>query len=152
MNSACIIAACAANARRHNNMTPTVFQHGEEVYYKVVIRKYYRFKSCTIVVPDHENFSGSIYAPIRTLVLKPVQVPAHTMAIQNTFSVTASKCPDGIDAYVKNNWDTFMESRRWLHSDEEVQQEYENSISKKYNIEVKPGALVYTSSYFWEVK
>lgn len=150
MNAA-LIAACAANACRRNKNKNSISVAGSEIYYKVKIRKYYYFDAVTIVTPDHMRYSGSIYAPIETLMLKPVQLPATTFAVEQAFTVAASKCVNGIDAYVKDNFEYFTSTRLWLTSDNDTFEKYAAKIAKEYGVEVKQGSLHYTTQFHWEV-
>ena len=52
MNSACIIAACAAASRAaQQSKSNSYFSDGKgfEVYYKVKLRKYYYFEAMTLI-------------------------------------------------------------------------------------------------------
>ena len=59
MNSACIIAACAANARARKKEEP-VHISTEELYYKVILRKYYYFKPLNIINDIEIAFGSSM--------------------------------------------------------------------------------------------
>ena len=76
MNSACIIAACAAASRANQNNGYSYVTGGKgfEVYYKVKLRKYYHFKDMILLSSVDDFYTGSIYAPVLTHYYKPVRV------------------------------------------------------------------------------
>lgn len=154
MNSACIIAACAAASRAaQQSKTNSHFSDGKgfEVYYKVKLRKYYHFEAMTLVSFVDNYYTGSIYAPIVTPYFKPVKIPARTMAIEEVFSVAASKCPEGIDKYIKANLETFDESPLWKLNDNNVILKYVSELNQELTIDLDPSSLKYTSQFCWEV-
>lgn len=153
MNAACIIAACAASAR---NAAKAVNNHCSsteeaEVYYKVKLRKYYHFEAMNLISYEGEYFTGSVYAPVITPFVRPVKVPARTIAIENSFYVAASKCPKGVDRYIKDNLDDFSASVIWQTNDQKVLNKYINELNSELKIDLDPKSLTYTTQYCWEV-
>ena len=154
MNAACIIAACAASARRNsagNSYVGAGESKGFEVYYNVKLRKYYYFEDMTLVSYEGDYFTGSIYAPVVTRFVKPVKIPAKTIAMEQRFSISASKCPNGIDEYIRANLDDINSSIVWRENDSTVIDKYINELNKSLNIKLDPASLKYTSQFYWEV-
>jgi hypothetical protein len=155
MNSACIIAACAANARRNNdkghNMYAHYFTKDYEFYYKVHFRMYLHFMPVSFVKYDKEVYLGSIFAPYKQFALETATTEPRSIAKQWTFSIKASKCPKGPDKYVKDNLEQFTSSDVWKYSKEELIEEYVTEMQNKYNILIDKSALDYTVQYCWNV-
>lgn len=120
MNSACIIAACAANsrARRKDEEKVNNFIQAEELYYKVTLRKYYYFKPMTWSSPIEYNEYTNTFS------MHAINIEAMTSATSQSFSVRASKCPNGIDAYIKDNLDIITTEPEWKASDAQVIADY----------------------------
>ena len=111
--SACIIAACAANARARKKEEP-IHIPTEELYYKVTLRKYYYFKPAAIISPsnrvDYPVLNDDI---IPVLEVTPTVIGARTYALMSSFSVKESMCHNGIDEYIKNNLDKITLTDEW---------------------------------------
>lgn len=153
MNPACLIAACAASARNTAKSASNSYCATEEVevYYKVKLRKYYYFEAMTLVSYEGEYLTGSVYAPITTPFVKPVRVPAQTIAIEDSFYVAASKCPNGVDRYIKDSLGDFSASVTWRENDQKVINKYIGELSSELKIDLDPRSLTYTTQYCWEV-
>lgn len=156
MNSACIIAACAANSRNNPiNRGPWMYtaciDNKLEIYYKINFRMYFHFNSIRVVRPVEEAYTGSVYAPVKTLFVQPVIVNARTIAKAYSFSVIASKCPNGPDKYVEDNLERFTNSAVWESAKEEIINEYLENIKQKYNIILDKNSLDYSIQYCWDV-
>lgn len=153
MTSACLIAACAANARAHKKEEPKQVST-EELYYKVALRKYYYFKPLNII-PHFEPTGfpelGRTTEP-PAVVISPVAIDAMTSAIATSFSVKESLCPNGIDEYVRSNLDRIMATSEWKARHAQVLTDYIYTIKNQYNIDIEPQYLNYTTEYYWEVK
>lgn len=158
MNSACIIAACAAASRRasdqQKNNYAQYFTKDFDLYYRVVFRKYFYFEEITLVTPiESPCYFGSIYAPIKfDTVIKPVRVPAKTMVITYSFPVRASKCKNGIDNYVKENLELFTSSSVWCFSEQQAIDKYIQELNRELKIKVEPESFRYTTQYCWEIE
>lgn len=160
MNSACIIAACAANGRlsseqrRKEDMYTQYFTKDFEFYYKVRLRKYYHFEPMTLVTPiDAPCYVGSIYAPVKfDVMLSPVHIEARSIAVEQIFSVRADKCKNGVDNYIKDNLERFTTSNVWFDSDRQAVDLYITELNKRYDIDLDPKALKYTNQFCWEVE
>lgn len=154
MNSACIIAACAAASRAAQQSNKKVNDNAGanlEIYYKVKLRKYYYFDAMTLVSFVDNYYTGSIYAPVITPYFKPVKVPARTVGIEHVFTVPASRCPNGIDRYIKENLKTFDESPIWKSYDNKVIFKYIDELNEEFKIDLDPSSLTYKSQFCWEV-
>ena len=154
MNSACIIAACAANARRHNEQsTPKEYLTKKlEVYYKVRFRMYLHFNSITTIIPSAEEvFVGSIFAPVKVHELKTITIPASTIAREHIFSVAASKCPNGPDRYVEDNLERFKNSLVWSFYKHELTDKYKADVKDKFGVTLEDSAVDCTIQYCWEI-
>ena len=143
--SACIIAACAANARARRKEEP-VHIPTEELYYKVTLRKYYYFKRMVWSTPIEFNESANSYS------MRCVDIDTKTTAIASSFSVKEFLCPNGIDEYIKNNLERITSTDEWKARHAQVLQDYCSEVKNQYNIDVDPAYLNYTTEYYWEVK
>ena len=156
MNAACLIAACAVNARRRKPEHYNVyFDKDFQFYYKVKLRKYYHFDNTTLVKANYEPcYMGSIYAPFcqSEVQITPVQVAAKSIAVEKIFTVYSKNCPNGIDSYMEDNLDKYIESSIWYASDSEVLYTYIEALNNKYNIDLDKSSLKYTTQYCWEVE
>ena len=157
MNNACLIAAAAVTARRNSghNMYAHYVDRDFNIYYRVKLRKYYHFEPMTLVKANYEPcYVGSIYAPIcqSDVQVTPVQVEAKTIAVERMFTVYSKNCPNGIDNYIEENLDRYIESGVWYMSDREAIYTYLDEIKRKYNIELDKDSLKYTTQYCWEVE
>ena len=152
MNSACLIAACAANARARRK-EEAVHIPTEELYYKVTLRKYYYFKPTTILGPsnrvDYPVLNDDI---IPVLEVTPAVIGARTYALMSSFSVKSSLCQNGIDEYIKNSLDKITSTDEWKTRHAKVLADYCSTIKQEYFIDVDPTQLNYTTEYYWEVK
>jgi hypothetical protein len=152
MNSTCIIAACAANARARKKEVPVAIP-AEELYYKVMLRKYYRFDSMSLAI-----FTAQAYEKALTdLIAVPAPITAITIedrsaAAQLSVSVSASKCPDGVDSYIKENLMLLTSSADWLELDSQVVADYIKWVDITYGIKIPVDTVLYTTEYYWEVK
>ena len=144
MNSACIIAACAANARARKKEEPEHIP-AEELYYKVALRKYYYFKPMTYMSPIKYSESTDTYS------MSTTYIEAKTAAIASNFYVKASKCINGIDAYIRDSLDSIISISEWKARDAQVLADYCAGIKKYYGIDVDPAYVNYTTEYYWEV-
>lgn len=158
MNSACLIAACAAASRRaseqQKNSYAQYFTKDFDLYYRVIFRKYFYFEEMLLVTPiESPCYLGSVYAPIKfDAAIKPVKVPAKTLAVAYSFPVRASKCKNGIDNYVKENLELFTSSSVWHFSEQQAIEKYTEELRKELNIEVEPESFRYTTQYCWEIE
>ena len=151
MNAA-LIAACAANAvRRQSNTNTNYFPVKAELTYKVAFRKYYDFKELTIVTPDHESTCCPLFAPVTTMWLRPVKLPARTFAVEQVFYVSSTNCPNGIDRYITDNYDFFTASDKWQDYDNTTFERYAKELSRKYNVTATKGSLLFDTKFHWEV-
>jgi hypothetical protein len=152
MNSACLIAACAANARARRKEEP-VYIPTDELYYKVTLRKYYYFKPATIICPteqsDYPVLNDDII-PVREIT--PVVLGTRTYAMSSSFSVKESLCHNGIDEYIKNNLDRITSTDEWKARHAQVLADYRSAVKQEYEIDIDPAYLNYTTEYYWEVK
>ena len=144
--SACLIAAAAANARARRKDEEKTNSFTEELYYKVTLRKYYYFKPMTWTSPMEYNESTNIHS------MRTIDVEARTFAVASSFSVRASKCPNGIDAYIRYNLDKITSTDEWKARHTEMLADYCADIKRQHGIAVDPADLNYTTEYYWEVK
>ena len=150
--SACIIAACAANARARKKEEPVCIP-AEELYYKVTIRKYYYFKPAAIICPaEQAEYPVLNDEVIPVIDINPVVLGARTSAIASSFSVKDSLCPNGIDDYIKNNLDSITATDEWKARHAQVITDYCSTVKQQYEIDIDPAHLNYTTEYYWEVK
>ena len=150
--SACIIAACAANARARRKEEP-IHIPTDELYYKVTLRKHYYFKPTAIIGNSNRvDFPVLNDDIIPVLEVTPVVVGARTYALMSSFSVKESRCPNGIDEYIRNNLDKITSTDEWKARHAKVLEDYCSIIKQEYDIEVDPTQLNYTTEYYWEVK
>jgi hypothetical protein len=89
---------------------------------------------------------------IPVLEVTPVVIGARTHALLSSFLVKESRCPNGIDAYIKNNLDMITLTDEWKARHAKVLEDYCSVVKQEYNIEVDPTQLNYTTEYYWEVK
>ena len=150
--SACIIAACAANARARKKEEP-IHIPAEELYYKVTLRKYYYFKPTTIIGPtnrvDYPVLNDEI---IPVLEVTQTMVGARTYVVMSSFSVKESRCPNGIDEHIRNNLDkiTYTDECKFLHAKTLV--DYCKDVKAQDNVDIDLTCVSYTTKYYWEVK
>ena len=150
--SACIIAACAANARARKKEEPVPI-HTEELYYKVTLRKYYYFKQTAIIGPSNRgDFPILNDDIIPVLEVTPAVIGARTYALMSSFSVKESVCQNGIDEYIRDNLDSITSTDEWKARHANVLADYCSTIKQEYFIDVDPEQLNYTTEYYWEVK
>ena len=150
--SACIIAACAANARARKKEEP-VHVSTDELYYKVNLRKYYYFRPAAITCPiETTNYPVLNDDIIPVTEITPVVLGAKTYAISSSFSVKESMCHNGIDKYIKNNLDKITLTDEWKARHAKVLEDYCSAVKQEYNIDLDPAYLNYTTEYYWEVK
>lgn len=137
-----------------NTYKPSIYFRDDEMYFVFHIRKYYHFDSISVVSAKYEPcYMGSVYAPIlQSLVqLTPTVVEPKTIALQHMFSVSSHKCKNGIDNYIKDNLNRYIESSIWDDSDKEVIDKYVTDINRKYNIDLDVNSVKFTNQYCWEV-
>jgi hypothetical protein len=149
--SACIIAACAANARARKKEGP-VHIPTEELYYKVTLRKYYYFKPTTVI----GKWLGTQYpvlndGDIPVVEITPTAIDAKTYGLASSFSVKESMCPNGIDEYIKNNLDNITSTYEWKVQHARVLAGYCSDIKLEYGVDIDPAYVDYTTEYYWEV-
>ena len=151
MNSACLIAACAANSRARRNSAPKPVYTGE-YYYKVNLRKYYHFNPMSLA-----DFTTQICKHVEPntsaapMPIKIVNIDTRSSAVQQSFSVRASKCPNGIDSYIRENLEQITSSDGWLELDKQVINDYIKYVDLMYNIKLHAEDILYTAEYYWEV-
>jgi hypothetical protein len=156
MNSACIIAACAAGAhnrqKKNHNMYTQYFDKNFEIYYKVNFRMYLHFLPITYVKHTNEVYLGSIYAPYNQIALETVCTEPKSIAKQHSFTIRANKCPNGPEAYIKDNLEKFTSSDIWKQYKEELINVYLVEMQEKYNIIIDRTALDYTEQFCWNIE
>lgn len=149
--SACIIAACAANSRSRKSSEPRPV-YTSEYYYKVTLRKYYRFDPLSLA-----DFAIKICEPVEPNVsitpipLRVINIDARSSAVQQSFSVRASECPNGIDNYIKENLAQITSSEYWQELDRQAVTDYIIYVNLIYGAKLTPDAVRYTTEYYWEV-
>jgi hypothetical protein len=150
--SACIIAACAANARARKKEEP-VHIPTEELYYKVTLRKYYYFKP-VIVLPTTPEYEYPVLNDdvIPVIQISPTAISAKTYGIASNFSVKDTKCPRGIDAYIRENLEHITSTDEWKVRHAKVLEDYCKDIKIQYDVDIDPTRVNYTTEYYWEVK
>ena len=152
MNSACLIAACAANSRARRKDEEKAKSPVEDLYYKVTLRKYYRFDPLSLA-----DFTTHICEPAKPntyaapMPIKIVNIDSRSSAVQQSFSVRASKCPEGIDNYIKENLAQITSSDDWLELDKQVINDYIKYVDLMYNIKLHAEDVLYITEYYWEV-
>ena len=152
MNSACLIAACAANARARKKEEP-VHIPTEELYYKVTLRKYYYFKPTIIFGQSNRaDFPVLNDGIIPVLEVTPAAVGARTYALMSSFSVKESLCTNGIDEYIRNNIDKITSTDEWKAMHAKTLADYCKDVKIQYNVDIDPAYVNYTTEYYWEVK
>ena len=154
MNSACIIAACAANARRINQQHQNYTQYLSrdfDLYYKINFRMYVHFRPIKIIKPEGDDYIGSVYAPFRATLMVPAQIEAKTVAKQRTFKVKANDCLNGPYKYVKDNLERYTSSDLWQLDKEDIINNYIEEVQKEHNIILDKSYLDYTIQHCWEV-
>ena len=150
--NACLIAACVANSRARRKEEPVCIPT-EELYYKVNLRKYYRFNPMSLA-----DFTTPICKPaiadccsITPMSPRVVSIDARSSAVQQSFSVRASKCSNGIDSYIRENLNKITSSVYWLEQDKQVIHDYIKYVDLWYGIKLREKDVVYTAEYYWEV-
>ena len=155
MNSAAIIAACAVTARKRNEnaLYKRYFDKDLEFYYRVFFRKYLHFNSIKVVIPNNEPLINSegIIAQSMT-ALKTIEVEPKSIAKQYTFTVRASKCPNGIDDYIEDHIKEFEDSGVWGSAEDEIINKYLEEFENKYGYILDKSYLDYNVQYCWEVE
>lgn len=153
--NACLAAACAARniARRKDEKKAKAHHSTEEPYYTVTLRKYFYFQP-TVVLTSTEpaSYPKSYDSVIPVLSIKPTAIGAKTCAMSLSFSIPASKCPNGIDSYIIGNLPSITTSKKWLAEEEKVLTDYVSELNMLYNITLDYKRLNYTTEYCWEVK
>ena len=148
MNAA-ILAACATNIIK-NNQVKTIHTTGTgELYYKVILKKYYHFEPMTLVAKI--NYPWFLDKHNGALAVKTIKVESKTLSVAHAFSIAASKCPNGVDSYIKENLTRFSNSAIWQVYDKQVINKYHTELMDKYDIDVEPSSFIFTSEYYWEV-
>ena len=150
--SACIIAACAANARARKKEEP-VHITMEELYYKVTLRKYYYFKPVVVLpqtpVCEYPALTDDV---IPVMQISPMAISAKTYGIASSFSVKDAKCPRGIDAYIRENLERITSTDEWKTMHAKTLADYCKDVKIQYDVDLDPAYVNYTTEYYWEVK
>ena len=152
MNSACLIAACAANSRARRKDEEKANSLVEELYYKVNLRKYYHFNPMSLA-----DFTAQVCEPaepntsVAQMPIKIVNIDSRSSVVQQSFSVRASKCPNGIDNYIKENLAQITSSEDWQELDKQAMADYIKYVNLIYGVKLTPDAVLYTTEYYWEV-
>jgi hypothetical protein len=152
--AACVIAACASNANRkqpEQNCPSFHLSDNYELYYKVNFKMFIKFKSLTLVKPVGVKEVGSIYAPLKTIEVRPFKTSSTTFAKAHCFSLLASKCPKGPDKYVKENLEQFTSSTVWQLYRDEIISSYLKYLEQEYSVRLTKESLDYDIEYIWEV-
>ena len=155
MNSACIIAACAAHAR-NTTIKPVTQQLTEdlEIYFTVKFRYYLHFNQIKTVKPNGAKmgiFNNSEYAVSDMSIICPVIIPATTLAEERQFTFRKSQCPKGPDAFIKEHLEEFTQSGIWLLSQDNLVYKYIDDVQKKYGILLDRSAVDFSTQFCWEV-
>lgn len=151
MNSACLIAACTANARARSKEEPECIS-AKELYYKVTLRKYYRFDSMSLAVFTAHAYEKALTdSAIVSVPIAAITVEARSAAAQQSFSIGYSKCSNGIDTYIKENLRQLTSSADWLELDSQVVADYIKWVDITYGIKIPVDTVLYTTEYYWEV-
>lgn len=153
MNSACIIAACAAHAR-NNTIKPVTQQLTEdlEVYFTVKFRYYLHFNQIKTVKPNKvkmDIFNNSAYTDMS--IICPVDIPATTLAEERQFTVRKSRCPKGPDAFIKEHLEEFAQSGIWLLSRDKLVYKYIDDVQRQYGILLDKSAVDFSTQFCWEI-
>ena len=144
--NACLLAACAVNARARRKGEEQTTSFAEELCYKVMLRKYYYFKPMVWSSPIEYNESSNSFS------MRGANIEARTYVTATSFSVRASKCPNGIDAYIRDNLEMIIGTDEWKAREDKVLVDYVSDIKKLYSVVIDPEQLNYTTEYYWEVK
>ena len=149
--SACIIAACAANARARKKDEP-VHTPIEELYYKVTLRKYYYFQPA-VVLPKTPVWEYPVLTDdvIPVLQISPTAISAKTYGIASSFSVKYTECPQGIDAYIRENLEHITYTDEWKAMHVKTLADYCKDVKIQYDVDLDPAYVNYTTEYYWEV-
>jgi hypothetical protein len=151
MNAA-LMAACAVNSSRTLRQTQSAPGYfGEDVHYKVTVRKYFHFDSQVLVTPINDIFARP-FSMTRPVQLKPIMLPARTLATSYCFSVKASDCEGSIDSYIEAHLPDIEERAGWKDTEAKIVADYAEEIKNKYSVIAMPGALTYKSEVCWEVR
>jgi len=146
LNSACIIAACAANARQNRELVQQKHHCSltnlPEVLYKIRLRMYIDFESIRLTVAVEDVCSA---------FFKSISIPSKSIAIEDLFTIGASKCPAGPDKYMEENLDIITSSIFWQRTKEEIIDKYLADIKNKHNIIVDKSYINYNIRYSWEI-
>ena len=151
MNSACIIAACAANARARKK-EEAVHIPAEELYYKVTLRKYYYFKP-VVVLPQTPVCAYQVLTDdvIPVMQISPTAISAKTYGVASSFSVKNTKCLRGIDAYIRENLERITSTNEWKAMHAKTIADYCKDVKIQYDVDIDPTYVNYTTEYYWEV-
>ena len=134
--SACIIAACAAGARRHNNTNDySYLAYEEKDFVYLLVRKCYTFGSHIVLKEPEEHFCSFISADsdlsVSTIRIEQVRLPEKTLAIERCFSFLR---PPNIKAYVEANLALYTHDRSWETYDKHVVEKYTKDILDEYGV------------------
>lgn len=152
MNNACLLAACAVNTHKRKTYNQRL-DKDFNLYYKIKLKKYYHFeaiKVATIVENPHSTFLDKHIVPT-AVMFKPVQVEPKSIGIEKIFTVCSKNCPNGIDKYVEDNLNKYTELGIWYQSDRDAVYTYIDEIKRKYNTDLEPDSLRYTTQFCWEI-
>lgn len=151
MNTACVITTCATNARNVAKDDPSsFFSRDTDNLYRVNLRLYLYFDEIIIAAPVGNFYTGSIFAPVETLFVKPVTISSQVLAKLHTFSIEAKSLEDAI-IYVNNHIDEFKNSIVWNSAESEIVNTYIEAIEEDYNIKLEIPSIKYRTQFIWDV-
>lgn len=142
----------AAGKSIHNKENTQFFTRDCEPYFNVNFKMYLHFNSLQAVTPTEIAYTGSVYAPIKNIIIKPIVIPANTLVGQYSFSLKNYKCPKGPADFVEKNLLRFTGSAVWDTIKEKLINDYLKFIENKYNIILEKRSLDYTTQYCWEIQ
>ena len=87
-----------------------------------------------------------------TYSMRCISIPPSTVAFVGGITVKESMCPDGIDAYIRDNLDRITSIDEWKARHAAMLADYCSSLKQEYGIDIDPADLNYTTEYYWEVK
>lgn len=160
MNSACIIAACAAHSRAMQNNDERMYVRSIDqdlnIYFHVIFRMYVHFNSIDIIninenEPLSDFYTGCII-PISTCNLNTIKTIPESIAKEHCFLINSKKCPQGIDRYIADNINEFTDSSIWEIYKDEIIKMYLKRLEEKYNIIIDENYLDYNIQFCYEVE
>ena len=139
MNSACIIAACAvASHNRTNNHINSHYPIDVEIIHKVIFRRYVHFKKVVVIRVNDNTFT-------------PITIESQTIATQHMFCISSKRCPHGVNAYVNERYNDFVNSDVWVYHHNDTMELYKNSVKDKYGVDITSSECAYDIEFCWEV-